>query len=155
MFLRCGGYQHEAGECSIAIARRALLTEQKVMYAYVESWQIMGRLHADTVPALTAAIAALEAAYSLEIIDIGLYNDDGSPTDHIMTARDANSGIHVISPPAFPEGRNAEYSTFRNYSITLEAEFKYIGDGRLLSWMETLSFKGTCGPLWIPANNQR
>jgi len=148
MYLQYGNYQHQPGECSISISRRSLLTENKIMYAYVETWQILGRLQADDIPSLTAAIQALEAAYYIPNQDLGLFNDDGTPTDHTLGNAGSNGGVILIQPPAFPEGRNAEYSTFRNYSITLEAEYPYVGMGRLLSWSETLSFRGTCGPIW-------
>jgi hypothetical protein len=148
MYLRYGNYSHQAGECSISISRRSLLSEQKIMYGYIESWQIMGRLQAADVAGITAAIQALSQAYYIPNQDMGLYNDDGTPTDHILSSATANGGVIVANPPAFPEGRNAEYSTFRNYTITVEAEYPYVGMGRLLSWAETLSFQGTCGPLW-------
>lgn len=148
MYLQYGNYRHTPNECTISISRRSLLTEQKIMYAYIETWQIIGRLQSTDVESVTAAIQALAAGYAIPYQDLGLFKDDGTPTDHMLTNADSNGGVLVVSPPMFPEGRNAEYSTFRNYSITLEAEYPYIGMGRLLSWAETLSFRGTAGRLW-------
>jgi hypothetical protein len=44
-------------------------------------------------------------------------------------------------PPSFPEGRGAEYSTFRNYTIVLEAEVLDTS-ATIVNWHEVLSFQG-------------
>jgi hypothetical protein len=45
----------------------------------------------------------------------------------------------------FPRGDGAEYSTFRTYRITLEADFPDTA-GNLLEYAEALDFEGTGGP---------
>ncbi len=43
--------------------------------------------------------------------------------------------------PVFPKGKGAEYSTFRNYTIVLEAERLDAG-ATVVGWHEVLSFQG-------------
>ncbi len=91
--------------------------------------------------ALSAAIDALTAAYALQAQDVGFYFDNGAPTSHTIRSADTNGGVRVVAPPSFPEGKGAEYSTFRTYTIGLEAE-RLEPDATLLSWTETLQLKG-------------
>jgi hypothetical protein len=61
----------------------------------------------------------------------------------------------VIAPPSFPRGQGAEYSTFRNYTIALEAEW-LAPQATLLAWQETIRFQGG-GPRFAylePINGQ-
>jgi hypothetical protein len=65
-----------------------------------------------------------------------------------MRSSDTLNGVRVVTPPSFPEGRGAEFSTYRHYHLALEAEFPYDLDGDLLSWTQNLSYRGTGGPVW-------
>jgi hypothetical protein len=106
-----------------------------------ERWDIQGRLQAADQATLSAAITALETAYSVPGQDVGFYFDDGAPTTHLIRSADTIGGVRVVVPPGYPQGKGAEYSTFRGYAIALEAE---LADDRagLLNWHETLGFKG-------------
>jgi len=141
MYLKYGNYQHAANEVSVVISKQGLFTEAGIGRGVRERWNIQGRLQAADQTSLTTAIEVLAAAYGLPAQDVGFYLDDGQPTSHVISSAATNGGVRVVVPPSFPEGKGAEYSTFRNYTIALEAELL---DPRaaLLSWSEVLSFKG-------------
>jgi hypothetical protein len=129
----------------VQIAKRAVFSSRGYRQAVRETWRIVGVLHAADQPGITAAIAALRSAYNVNGCDLGLYLDDGvTLTDHVMTSAAALGGTRVTALD-FPSGAGAEYSTFRSYSIAVEAEFPDTSNN-LLDFSETLSFEGTGGP---------
>ncbi|HWA98357.1 MAG TPA: hypothetical protein VG713_07685 [Pirellulales bacterium] len=149
MILGYGAYRHELGEAALTIGREALLSNDGSAIGWRERWSIAGRLHADEQADLTTAIESLETAYRIAGQDAVLYLPDGmTPTAHRLLNADALGGVRVVRPPSFPDGFGAEYSTFRTYSIELEAEFV---DPTLMTdvveWAETLGFSGG-GPKW-------
>lgn len=156
MYLKYGNYQHEAGETTLrGIVSESLSSEHGIVYAIRERWDIEGRLQisdqgtaAANQAAMTTAIDALVEAYSQNGRDIGLYTDAGVLTSHSMKSSATRSGVRVVQPPSFPDGRGAEYSTYRTYTLAVEAEFTPSGGGTLVSWSETISFQGTGGPRW-------
>ena len=163
MYLAYGNYQHSAGEATLrGIMSESLSSENGQVYAIRERWDIEGRLQitdqgtaAANQAAMTTAIDALKAGYSRDGGDIGFYDDGGNLSSHSIKSSATRSGVRVVQPPSFPEGRGAEYSTFRTYTLAIEAEFTPSGGGSLLSWTETISFQGTGGPLWgylVPIN---
>ena len=150
MILRYGNYQHALGEASVRILHEALFAPTGQHVATRQRWQIDGVLHGDDPAALTSAIEQLTAAYATADQDLVLLHPDGvTPTAHQLTSAETLSGVRVTRPPSFPEGRGAEYTTFRSYTIELEAELPAVGVGdALLHFEETLAFRGG-GPRWI------
>ncbi len=156
MYLKYGNYQHAAGEVVLTgITSESMATENAVVFAIKERWDLMGRLDiadqgsaAANQAAMTVALDALKAAYSVNGRDIGFYDDSDKLTSHSIQSSATRSGVIVAVPPSFPDGRGAEYSTFRTYTIAVEAERPFEEGGGLLSWMEAVSFRGTGGPTW-------
>lgn len=149
MFLKYGGYQHDDGETTINIVKEGLFTENRVQYAIRERWAIEGRLQIAeqgsidaNQDAMKTAIDALKTAYDGNENDLGFYHDDGGISSHFMDSSASNGGTKVVQPVSFPEGKAAEYSTFRNYSVVVEAEFPFNDVSALLLWTETLTFWG-------------
>lgn len=143
MQLVYGNFQHDPGDAEVSISREGLVSELGRMYAIRERWNITGRLHGADTSAVNTLVAQLLAAYSVNRQDIYL-----SGSNHVMRSADTINGTRVVSPPQFPEGRGAELSTYRNYTLAVEGEFAYWGDSVLFSWSESLTFQGTCGPIW-------
>jgi hypothetical protein len=146
--LEYGSYEHDDCEAAVEISMSALFNEAGQKYATRQRWTIDGKLQAADQAALAAALKKLEAAYSTNGLDIGLYFEDGSVTSHTMDSGAAIGGVRIIEF-GYPEsGRgSAEYSTFRTYRIVAEADFPDTAVG-LLSYHETLTFEGG-GPRWI------
>lgn len=141
MYLQYGSYQHAANECAVVISREGLFSEDGIPLGFRERWEIQGRLQAANQPGITAAITALENAYAVDGRDIGLYLDDGTATAHHLTSNATAGGTRVVMPPSFPEGKGAEYSTFRNYALAVEG-ILVDTTHPILSWVESLNFTG-------------
>jgi len=141
MYLKYGSYQHASGETAVVITKQGLFTDTGIARGVRERWDIQGRLQAASPAAVTTALNALAAAYAVQGLDIGFYEDDNTPTSHFIDSSATNGGVRVVSPPSFPQGRGAEYSTFRTYTLSVEAEW-LAADQTLLNWRETLRFTG-------------
>ena len=141
MYLKYGDYQHASGEASVVISKQGMFTDSGIARGVRERWDIQGRLQAADPAALTTALDALAAAYAVQAQDVGFYFDNGDPSSHLINSSATNGGVRVAVPPSFPEGKGAEYSTFRNYTIALEAEWLDAGS-TLLDWQESLAFRG-------------
>lgn len=151
MILTYGSYTHEDSEVRLSIAKQAELTPSGVPYKIRETWDIGGVLHGASVSAVTTAIAALEAAYEKHGQNLILYESNGSTrTAHYLIAADMLTGPTVIRPPSYPNGSGADYTTFRQYQITVEAEYEAgAAQDRLLSWEETIQVNGNGGPRYV------
>jgi hypothetical protein len=145
MYLKYGSYTHARNEAAVQIGKRVVFSPRGYRQAVRETWRIVGVLHAVDQPGLTVAIAGLRAAYSANGLDLGLYLDDGAtPTDHVLSSGATLGGTRVTALE-YPVGAGAEYSTFRSYSITVEADVPDTSNN-LLDFSETVSFEGTGGP---------
>lgn len=148
LVLAYGGYRHALREAALTIERRTLFSDSGLPRAVRHRWLIEGRLRADTQAALTAAIRHLEAAYARHNQNAVLYLGDGvTPTAHQLISAQTLGGVRVARPPSFPTGRGLEYSTFRNYTIELEADVALAGTNDTQEFSESLSFSGG-GPRW-------
>ena len=150
MYLKYGAYTHANHECSLVVARTPRFNDGGQQVAVVERWEIAGFIQAASQAALTTALSALASAYALNGQDATLLLDDGvTPTHHQIINANTLGGVRVVQAPSFPQGRGAEYSTFRSYTITLEAEIPVSGASSLLVFFEeALSFKGG-GPRFV------
>lgn len=145
MYVKYGGYSHQNNECSIQIQREAWRDTDDVLRGYIERWTINGRMKAagaDLVADLTTDIGALKTAYATDGSDIGLYEDDGTPTAHVLTSSGCVGGVRVITQPSFPVGDQAEYATYRTYTITLEGRVETAALG-WLAYQDSISTVGT------------
>ncbi|REK19173.1 MAG: hypothetical protein DWQ37_01920 [Planctomycetota bacterium] len=141
MYLKYGNYQHAPGEASVVISRQAIFTEAGIVRGTRERWDVQGQLQAADPAALSTAIDALAAAYAVQDRDVGFYFDDGQPSSHRIESAATHGGVRVVVPPSFPQGRGAEYTTFRNYTLALEAEW-IDPQATVLNWHEAISFQG-------------
>lgn len=147
-FYKYGSYQFEAGECDLVrtnvvntlSGRGRRITKQVTHH-------IRATLISDSQANLSAKIQAIQAAFSIDYQDAGLYLDAGVPSQHLLI-NDAFciSGVKVLQR-SFPEGGGDEYVTARTFQATIMAEYDD-ADEHLLEWEESLEFTGTCGPIY-------
>lgn len=150
MYLKYGTYQHPSSEVSLRIVTSSLWTNG-FRYGYTRRWDVDGFLQAATPTALTAAIVALENAYSFDGNDAAFYNDDGSLSAHVLLSSTSFTGVKIVGGVTYPEGTGAEYSTFRKYAITLEASYFSQALNHLMEFSETLEFRGGGKRnVWVP-----
>lgn len=150
--LKYGTYEHNLGEASVSITRQSLLTDSGVPYSWLTTWDIRGTLKGTSQADVGTKINALVNAYATLGGDAKLVFDNGSDTVHVIDASNTIGGIRLVRPPAFPVGDGAEYSLYRNYSVTLEAEEEIsyaggaFGASDIIQWQETVEISGDNGP---------
>ena len=149
MILAYGDYRHALGETAVIISREGVFAPSGEQLAVREHWRIEGALQAATSALLTQAIQALVDAYSQSGLNLTLYLPDGTtPSAHRIVSSQTLGGTRVVRPPSFPQGKGAEYTTYRGYSIEIEAEIPTTNSSSaLLFWDEVLTFSGG-GPRW-------
>ena len=150
MRLIYGSYQHDDGEAAVSINRQAKETEAGIPYALTHTWQIQGQLQGTSTTEVRDKILALERAYAVWNRDLRLVASDGTVL-HALPVAGSISGVRVIQPPSFPDGTGAQYTTYRDYTIVVQAEYPYgpalfdpgsSGGYLLKRFSETVSFSG-------------
>lgn len=140
-YVKYGNYQHADGEVEVSIVRTPIESAGGILRAWKERWDLSGWLQAASTTALTTAIRALEQAYSVGGLNLGLYYGDGTPTAHSLLNADTLGGVRIVEPVHYPTGKGAELATYRQYKLSIEAEVPNLQAGLLL-FIETLSFTG-------------
>jgi hypothetical protein len=146
--LRYGNYYHPEGEPTVVISKRVETTADGVPTETRFVWQIAGRVEGDNTAAVVAGINALETAYGRWGRDAVLFDNSTNLACHFLPNAGSLRGVKVVGPPSYPVGTGAQLSTFRDYNITLEAEYPAVGfnGSRFVAWQETVTFTG--GQLW-------
>ena len=145
MIYRYGSYSHANNEVEVQIAQRGIRSARGFVQFIRHTHEITGKLQAANQAALTAAINSLKTAYSTDGLNAGLYLDDGATaTSHVLISALAIGGVRVVAGPNFPAGTGAEYSTFRTYRITLQADYPNT-NAELLEWEEIAVVCGNDG----------
>jgi len=145
MIYKTSVYTHEQNEVELTVSLQPYYSERGQYAGTKYIHRLKGKLQAASQAAITTAIAALELAYRNGGYDAGLYLDDGTTlTGHYLTNSTAVGGVRCVSID-YPIGNGAQYSTFRDYEITLEADYQ-TGTNALRDFSETISFEGGGGP---------
>ena len=146
MYFRYGNYSHDPGEGHLQImAPQTTFSSAGLVTGVKYQWEWQGRKQAATVAELTAKLLEMEAAYAVQGLDAGLYEDSGTPTAHVLHANLCFGGVRVTQPPFYPIGDQAQYnsdSPFRDYAIGLEAEVTAGAPLQIYDWKEEISYSG-------------
>jgi len=148
MQLSYGTYYHDDNEVALTAAFRPVYERgNKVKVTGV--FTIDGKLQADDPAGLSVKIAALEAAYGINGLDLVM-----GGTAHSLISSQCIGGTRVTEL-SYPVGDGAEYVTFRSYRITVEGDLAVTNTTTLLTeFTETITLSGG-GPKWVmltPAN---
>lgn len=142
MRLYYGSYQHDENEVTVSISKGVNETEGGLPYETVHTWQVQGRVVADTTAGVVQKLVALERAYGVWFRDARLVAADGTLCHSLVNAGSV-SGVKVVSPPHYPDGGGPQLTTFRDYAITLTATYPAVGAlAAVRAWQETLTFSG-------------
>ncbi len=139
-YLQYGSFALDPGEAGFTISRSAT-TVNGIAIGYTERWNIQGRCQAGSAEAISAAISAREQAFKIPNQNLTLYLGDGSVSTHQINAAYTQGGVRTSKFVDYPIGRGAEYSTYRNWSVSVEADFLDASVG-LIAWTELVSFAG-------------
>lgn len=152
--LQYGAYVHQPSEAEVIITSSAERSDRGLLLGLRERWHIRGFLQATDQATLSTAINSLKTAYSQDDQTLGLYfSDTGSATSHVISPSNTMGGIKVIQPISFPVGKGAEYSTYRQYEVVLEAivinSVQLSGTASTEEYDEGIAFTSTGGPRFV------
>ena len=91
-------------EAQVTITRQTTWNDAGMATGSKEQWHISGFIQAASQSALTTALAALKSGYGVHGLNIGLYLDNGTLTNHFLTSALCEGGTRVMDGPTFPEG---------------------------------------------------
>lgn len=153
MLLTYGTYSFPENETEIGVvSRESLRGKFGQRTGYRERWQVKTRLSGADSAAITSAIQSLEASL-LDGYSLTLYTDSGTTSSAHALANNTTLGGVKVASIVYPDGRGAEYSTFRNVVVEFEAEvltslgglvefddnLEFIGGGPRFEFIETLA----------------
>jgi hypothetical protein len=136
-----GSYTHDENEVETVHTAEAVYDDRGFGKSTRERLDLTGRIHADSPTQLTAKLVSLSSAYNQEGLNAVLYVN-GAKTHHALLNQGSLYGVRVIQPPSFSPGGGTEYTTYRSYTIILEAEYLKTGNN-LLKFEESLTLTGT------------
>ena len=155
MIFAYGSYAHPIDEVALVVSREALKNAAGEIYAHHTRFDVTGFLQVDegaseaiTKASMTAAIAALETAYKQPNRDAKLLLNDGSTSSaHVILASQTLGGVRIAKPVSFPVGDGGEYSTYRRFTVALEADvLANAMTTTLVEWDEVVRISGDGGP---------
>lgn len=150
MYIAYGNYAFTAGTVEVAITKRVKRNPRGFRESVMHTWNLRGRLEGANIDAVTAAIAALETAFDRDGRNIGLYEDDGTVTAHYLASNSCLGGTRVVSLD-YPDGKGAQYTTFRDFAIVVEGEILVTAGSeasKIWDWQERITLSGG-GPRFV------
>lgn len=148
MNIKIGSHTHPANEVDrITLTQRIVRNRRNRPQYVTKTLTLSGVLipASATQASIKTSIEELEAAYLNERKTVGLYHDDGTASPHVLDTNQSISGVRIVSKD-YPDAGPAEYATQRSFTFVCEADFLVSGADPFVSWEESLSFDGTCGP---------
>jgi len=148
MYFRYGGYAHDAGECLVDTpSPETIFSDDGVVTGLRQRISITGRKHAANPAALTAALQAMEAAYSVQYQEGALCDDSGA-----VTAIAVPAGLaRVVQPPAYVATTPGQWTTYVDYSIILEVVQTSAYGQEQFDFRENVTFQP---PPFAPTNQE-
>lgn len=143
-FLKYGEHSHAVGECIVVISRQGLFHGDR-QWAYRELWSVQGRLQAAGTAAVKTALDALETAYFVHRNSIQLVDDTLGILQELNTGNTVD-GTQVVQSVSYPIGDRAEFSTYRNYTVSVAGVIP--DTSGLLESSQTISYRGTGGSIF-------
>lgn len=117
-----GTFRHAPGECEYTHSAQTERTEGQTPKWIRHRFDIRGCIIASGTAAIAARVTALKAAYSRDGQDFKILDDANNALPGSLLSGNCIGGVRVVSPPSFPDNRNAAYVTFLNYQLTLEGD---------------------------------
>jgi len=139
-YFKIGNYQHPNGE--VFLTRHEAYNNYSARDERVSRTHrlhISGQIIADTAAEFLSRANELNIAYANDYETVGLYNDDGTPTTHVLdtTATDNLSG-NKIEYLSWNTEDPAELATHRSFSAVIRATFDF-ASSEIMHFAETIT----------------
>ena len=157
MYIRRNTFTHDNNEATFRFRIEPQYADNGLLVGTKRMAYLKGRLVAADATALSAKVTALEAAYSTTAGDFVLVqNDNSTQTPWKITGSQTVGGIR-LKRLEYPNQSPGDWTTYLDYEIDIEADFGGVGlvggggagQSSVISWNESLSFRGTGGPRFI------
>ncbi len=133
MQLKIGSYPFLANACDIQARFVTLKNKGGQPYASRQALDVTGFLQGTGQADITAKMNALASALATPYQDIVFYQDDGiTPAATALYNNPSISGVIVTRGPEFKKNQGGEYSNYRTFEFTAEAEYPLAGSQDLL-----------------------
>lgn len=158
MKFRYGNFEHASKDVMVNVSKQAERSPTGYWYATRNQITLTGSIFGDDQSTLINNINSLITAYAQDGQDFGLYFNDGTATPDIFIRNtDCIGGVKVTTPPHLDARNMAEYSTYWDYTIVLEALVRKDGANADVIWdfEESFEVTGTGGPktVWVELKN--
>lgn len=145
MQIKYGTYAFNSNDASLTSTREVLRSDSGVVIGYKEMWMIRFRLRGDTQAEITTATESFFSAFNVNGKDLVLLDNNGDNSAFIIDSSSSTSGTQVKNIRF--DLRDAQYTTFLDGEVELEAEFITGSQAASLAqYQESFSVRGNGGP---------
>lgn len=142
MHVAYGGFHHPDGEVELSITSEMEYSENNAqVVAILKTWAMSGVIIADGQAAITSALRARVNAYNTNGRDLRLLGTNNARTPLELLSANCIGGTKVVNR-GFPDNRNGAYSTFLNYSVTVQGREAVTLSSGILTWSQTVRRAG-------------
>lgn len=147
MYIKYGNFPFNPGEATFAsTTMRTNRTVRGFDLTQSVDFKIVGEVCNTDAAAITSRLNQIQVAFSQAGGDIGLYQDDGTPTTHFLqSAHPNNLTGNQIDYIHFPEITGGEYVDGRKFSIGVSAEVLR-SERTLVDYSDAITQRGTGQP---------
>jgi hypothetical protein len=140
MYATYGSYTHADNELRVQTQRRYNYSTQGPWKSYTETLRLRGQLQGDSTGAVDVLMKALQDGYKIQGKTFSFLMPGLSTSIYLDNSK-AIGGVRVVDGPNFEDDLKAEFTTYRNYNLTIEADFINT-DLQFLAWEESIDFEG-------------
>jgi hypothetical protein len=155
MHVQYGAFRFEPWEAGLSVNVSPNRTPRGFKTTLSVRFDISGELCISGQTEITARLDEIIEAFAYDGRDIGLYQDDGSPSVHYLeSAHEFNLTGNQVLYTNFPQTIDGEYISGRKFSIGVGAEIAD-AEQNLLEYKDSIELNGNAGPTWVWRYNDR
>jgi len=142
-----GGYDFPAGSVGVlSDSKIRIRSPRNHAYLMRRTMVLEGELKGTSQADIRQKLEYMSQFFQIDGNNSGLYHDDGSPSVHLLTNVGSLSGVRLLQAPSFNRSDPAEYTTYRSFTFTVQADYPILFADTIFDWSETVRYRGNCGP---------
>lgn len=144
MRLRYGSFTHPAGTVDVQISQEPLRDEARNAYALRTRWDMTVTVcgtNGGSYSRIDSYLRQLETAYAQDGQNLVWLLPNGRTSLHSLVSADCIGGTKVVVRPGYPQGRGAEFATYRTVRIAVQGDLRISADdlrSNLVSFREQI-----------------
>ena len=142
-----GGYPFPEGSVGVlSDSKIRIRSPRNHAYLMRRTMVLEGELKGTSQADIRGKLNSMASAFLVDGSDSGLLHDDGSASVHYLAGVGSLSGVRILQAPSFSRNDPAEYTTYRSFTFTVQADYPILFADTIFDWSETVSYRGNCGP---------